>query len=124
MLYMPYYSNIRFFYKKTICLERKNKMKTLKDYINEQMENEEFRNEYEKLQPEFEIIRAIVEARNSRHLTQKELSVLTGINQADISKIENGTRNPSLNMIKRLAEGMNMRLELNFIPKEKTKNIC
>jgi transcriptional regulator with XRE-family HTH domain len=99
-------------------------MKTLKDYINEQMENEEFRNEYEKLQPEFEIIRAIVEARNSRHLTQKELSVLTGINQADISKIENGTRNPSLNMIKRLAEGMNMRLELNFIPKEKTKNIC
>lgn len=52
-------------------------MKTLKDYINEQMENEEFRNEYEKLLPEFEIIRAIVEAGSDRHLTKNELLALT-----------------------------------------------
>lgn len=66
------------------------------------------------------IINAIVEARNSQHLTQKELSKLTGINQADICKIENGSRNPSLSMLKRLADGMNMRLELNFVPKNES----
>ena len=49
-------------------------------------------------------------------MTQKELSEKTGITQADISRIENGTRNPSLNMIKRLAKGMGMRLKLEFIP--------
>ena len=48
-------------------------------------------------------------------MTQKELAEKTGITQADISRIENGTRNPSLDMIKRLAKGMGMRLKLEFI---------
>ena len=65
------------------------------------------------------MIRAVLDTRIRLNLTQKELSKLTGISQADISKIENGTRNPSLNILKRLADGMGMRLELKFIPKEK-----
>ena len=36
--------------------------------------------------------------------------------KADISRIENGTRNPSLSMVKRLAEGLGMQLKLEFIP--------
>lgn len=44
--------------------------------------------------------------------TQKELSELTGITQADISRIENGTRNPSLAMVKRIAAGLGMQLRL------------
>ena len=40
------------------------------------------------------------------------------INQADISKLENGTRNPSLKLLKRLADGMGMDLKLVFTPKE------
>lgn len=46
-------------------------------------------------------IRASVDARTSQNLTQKELSERTGINQADISKLENGTKNPSINLLKR-----------------------
>ena len=49
-------------------------------------------------------------------MTQKELSTKTGITQADISRIENGTRNPSLNMVKKLAQGLGMQLKLEFIP--------
>ncbi|WP_346016440.1 helix-turn-helix transcriptional regulator [Ignavigranum ruoffiae] len=41
----------------------------------------------------------------------------TGISQADISRIENGSRNPSLAMVKRLARGLNMELRLEFLPK-------
>ena len=52
--------------------------------LNEQMQNEEFRKEYEAIQPEMDVIRAIVEARISQNLTQKELSERSGINQADI----------------------------------------
>ncbi|MBQ1873513.1 MAG: helix-turn-helix transcriptional regulator, partial [Succinivibrionaceae bacterium] len=37
---------------------------------------------------------------------------------ADISKIENGTRNPSLNLLKRLADGMGMTLKIEFVPKQ------
>ena len=66
-----------------------------------------------------DVIRAIVDARISQNLTQKELAKRTGINQADISKLENGTRNPSLKLLKRLADGMDMVLKIEFVPKAK-----
>ncbi len=93
-------------------------MKTLNDMLEKQLKDEEFRKEYETIQPEIDIIKALVDARNSLNLTQKELAERTGINQADISKIENGTRNPSLNLLKRLADGMGMVLKIEFIPKK------
>lgn len=88
------------------------------DYLAEQLKDSEFRKEYEAMQPEFDIIRAMVDARISQNLTQKELAERTGIHQADISKLENGTRNPSINLLKRLAEGMGMGLKIEFIPKK------
>ena len=94
-------------------------MKTLNEFLNEQLENPEFKKEYENIQPEMDIIRAIVDARVSQNLTQRELAERTGINQADISKLENGTRNPSLRLIQRLADGMDMVLKIEFIPKSK-----
>ena len=48
----------------------------------------EFRKEWEENQPEMDIIRAMADARISQNLTQKELAERTGINQADISKLE------------------------------------
>ena len=78
-------------------------MKTLNMYLNEQLQNDAFRKEWEENQPEMDIIRAMADARISQNLTQKELAERTGINQADISKLENGTRNPSLRLLKRLA---------------------
>ncbi len=72
--------------------------------------------EYDALEPEYDIIQAMIDARKQQNLTQKELSERTGITQADISRIENGTRNPSLEMVKRLARGMGMVLKLEFVP--------
>ena len=85
-------------------------MRTFDDMLAKQLQNEDFRKEYEAIQPEMDVIRAIVEARTSQNLTQKELAERTGINQADISKLENGTRNPSVNLLKRLADRKSTRL--------------
>ena len=93
-------------------------MKTLNDMLSDQLKDDEFRREYEAIQPELDVIRAIVDARTSQDLTQKELAERTGINQADISKLENGTRNPSVNLLKRLADGMGMALRIEFVPKQ------
>ena len=93
-------------------------MKTLNDMLSEQLKDEKFRKEYEAIQPEMDVIRAIVDARTSQNLTQKELAERTGINQADISKLENGTRNPSVNLLKRLADGIGMALRIEFVPKQ------
>ena len=91
-------------------------MKTFEDYKKQQMQDPELVREYEAIQPEMDVIRAIVNARTSQNLTQNELAKRTGINQADISKLENGTRNPSLSMMKRLAQGLGMQLKLEFMP--------
>mgnify|MGYP003413948723 FL=1 len=91
----------------------------LEDIKLELMKDPEFLKEYEAIQPEMDIIRAIVDARIANNLTQKQLAERTGINQADISKLENGTRNPTINLLKRLAEGMDMILKIEFIPKQK-----
>lgn len=92
-------------------------MKTLKQYKKEQMKNPEFVQAYEEIQPEMNIIRAMVDARLSRNMTQKELAEVTGIAQGEISKLENGTRNPSIKLLQRLAEGLDMTLNVSFLPK-------
>lgn len=65
---------------------------------------------------EYDIIRAMIDARLSQNITQKKLVARTWITQADISRIENGTRNSSLSMMKRLAQGLGMQLKLEFMP--------
>ena len=92
-------------------------MITFRDSLNKRMESENFRKEYEDIQPEMDIIRAIVKARKEQQITQAELAARTGINQGDISRLERGTRNPSLNMLKKLASGLGMQLKIEFLPK-------
>lgn len=86
------------------------------DFLEEQLQDPELRQEYEALQPERAIIQAIIDARRQSGLTQKELSERTGIAQGDISKMEKGNANPSLKTLQRLASGMGMILKLEFLP--------
>jgi len=85
--------------------------------LNEQMKDPEFRAEWEAQEPERQIMHAILEGRQNCNLTQEQLAQVTGIDQANISRLENGTANPSLRTLKRLAEGMGMELKLEFVPR-------
>ena len=95
-------------------------MSDLQDLKNELMQDDDFRREYEALQPEMDITRALFDARIQSGLTQSQLSARSGISQADISRLEKGTRNPSLSLLKRLAEAMNSTLRIEFVPKKPT----
>lgn len=98
-------------------------MSEFRELLDQQLQNPEFKKEWDDIQPEMDVIRAMVEARISQNMTQKELAERTGINQADISKLENGTRNPSLKLLKRLAAGMDMELKLVFTPLRKGNKV-
>ena len=91
-------------------------MTKFNDFLKEQLNDSALRTEYEALEPEFTIIQAMIDARKSAGLTQKQLSEKTGIAQADISKLENGNANPSLRTLRRLASGLGMRLKVEFVP--------
>lgn len=89
-------------------------MSEFREFLNEQLKDSEIKAEYDALEPEFAIIRAMIDARERQGLTQKELSARTGIAQADISKLENGNANPSIKTLKRLASGLGCRLKIEF----------
>ncbi|MCD8098887.1 MAG: helix-turn-helix domain-containing protein [Lachnospiraceae bacterium] len=57
----------------------------------------------------------LAEARALTGMTQKQLAEKTGIYQADISRIERGIANPSISTLQRLAEGLEMDLDVRFI---------
>ncbi len=94
-------------------------MSNYKNYKKKALQNPEVKKEYDALTPEYDIIQAMIDARKNQNLTQKELSDRTGITQADISRIEKGTRNTSLEMLKRLAHGLGMQLKVEFIKPSK-----
>ena len=67
---------------------------------------------------EIEIQKAMRKARTEQHITQRQLAAKTGLTQADISRIENGEANPTLQTLKKIADGLGKKLEIRFISDE------
>ena len=55
--------------------------------------------------------------RNRAGLTQKQLAEITKITQSDISKLERGKSNPSIDTLIRLADGIDCNMQITFTPK-------
>ena len=85
------------------------------DFLAEQLQDTKIKKEYDALEAKYVLIESIIRARKERNLTQKELSALTGITQADLSKIENGNANPSLNTLMKLANGLGKKLQVSLV---------
>ena len=84
--------------------------------LKRELKNPEFRREYEKLQPEFAVIRAMIEARIKKGITQKKLAAKLKTKQSVISRLESGRGNPTVRFLQKLAAAFNTRLEINFRP--------
>lgn len=97
----------------------KNRPKTIsfKTLHRKWMKNPKYRYEYEKLAPEFEIARAIIDARIKRKISQEELARRMGTGQAVISRLEGANAKPSLSLIHRLADALELKFELKFTPR-------
>ena len=59
-----------------------------KEFKKELLKDPEFKKEYEKLEPEYKIIRQILALRRKKNLTQEQLAELTGAKQSSIARIE------------------------------------
>ena len=77
----------------------------------EVLKNPKIRAEYNRLQPEFALLRARIE----KGLTQEELARKIGTKQSVISRLESGRANPSVAFLKKLAQALNSDLEIKFI---------
>lgn len=89
--------------------------RTLKEYIAEQMRNPEFRKAWEDLEPEFQVLKAMIKAREKTGISQAELARRVGTKQSVISRLERGAfSKATLETIKKMADALNMRLEIKL----------
>lgn len=81
------------------------------------LEDRQLLDDYNDLKYEYDFLVQLYQARTGNKLTQKQLAVLSGIDQANISKIESGEYSPSLKTMKRLADSLNMDLRIELVPR-------
>ena len=84
-------------------------------YVEQQLKNPEFKEEWDSSKPEYELMRLLVLARSKNKMTQAELARKTGIRQSNISRIENGKCSPNLDTLIKLAKGLNKKIQIQFI---------
>ena len=102
--------------KKTKKFARR-KLMTWEEHRKQLMKDPKVHQACLELQPEFAIIRKVIESRVKKGVSQKELAKRMKTKQSAISRLESGYANPSLNFLQRLAKALNSRLEIRFLPK-------
>lgn len=70
------------------------------------MEDVEFEEKYNRLKPRYELISQIIEARKSMEMTQEELAKRAGTRKSNISRLESGSYNPSLDFLIKIAKSL------------------
>ena len=78
------------------------------------MKDTEFKAEFEKLKPLYELIAQIIDARNQLNLTQEELALRVVTQKSNISRLESGAYNPSLDFIIKVARGLGKEVHISI----------
>ncbi len=78
------------------------------------LKDEEFRIEYEKLRPRYEAIEQIINARKEQNITQAELAKRVGTQKSNISRLESGNYNPSLDFLAKIAESLGKKISVTL----------
>lgn len=84
------------------------------DMKSQLMENAEFEEEYRNLQSRYELVSQIIEARKSMKMTQEELAKLAGTKKSNISRLESGSYNPSLDFLIKIAKSLGKEVHINI----------
>ena len=87
---------------------------TFEDYKREQLKNPDFKQAYDDLEPEYQLIKELINYRNENKISQQKFAELVGMDRADVSKLENGNANPSLKTLKKIAHAMGRKLQISF----------
>ncbi len=87
-------------------------------FLADQMQDPEFRREYEALEPEFAIIKQIIDLRIKRQMSQAQLAQRVGTQQPSIARLEARGRVKNLDYLQRIANALDARVEVRLVPRE------
>lgn len=83
-------------------------------FEQELLKDEEFKIEYENLKPRYDIISQMIQIRNEEGITQEELARRIGTKKSNISRMESGNYNPSLDFLVKIANGLGCTLNIHM----------
>ncbi len=93
--------------------------KRLQEKHEELLSDREYKMAYAELGEEFTVAKALIQARSSANLTQKEVAERMGTTQSVVARMESGKPLPSLRSVIRYAAAVNSRIDLRLVQAEK-----
>lgn len=90
------------------------KLYTLQDDLKKRLKDPEFKKAWEESEAEYQVSRALIAARLKKKISQGELAKRANTTQAVISRLENMTANPSVGLLQKIAQALNLKLKLQF----------
>lgn len=85
-----------------------------RDFIEEMKKDEKFRVEYERASLLIDFARELISLRKSKGLTQEQLANLVGTKKSNISRIERGLQNLSVEMMIKIANALGTKLNISL----------
>lgn len=92
----------------------KRNIYTLQDHIKESLKDPLFKKAWEESEAEYQVSRVLIAARVKRKISQQELARKANTTQAVISRLENMTANPSVGLLQKIAQALNLRVKIQF----------
>ena len=87
---------------------------TFKKFKNKALKNPGVSKEYEYLNPEYEVIKTIINHRIKRDWSQTQLAEAIGSRQPVISRLEKGLGNPSIQTLQKIATALDLSLKVSM----------
>ncbi len=96
-------------------MNRKNRKSTnYEDFKAQLLQDSKVRQEYEALEPQFNLLKQIIARRNELNLSQTQLAKRVGTEQSAISRFENGDVNATVKTLHKIAKALGADLEITL----------
>ena len=90
------------------------KIYTLQDDLRKRLKDPEFRKAWQESEAEYQVSRSLIAARIQRKISQQQLAKEANTTQAVISRLENMTANPSIGLLQKIAQALNLKVKIQF----------
>lgn len=87
---------------------------TFKQFRDKALKNQGVKTEYDALEPEYEVVKTIINQRIKRGWSQAQLAEAVGSRQPVISRLERGEGNPSLSTLHKIAKALDLSLQISM----------
>ena len=90
------------------------KLLTFDQYFKNSLNDLEFKKLWEQSKPKYELSRQLIKKRLEKKMSQGVLAKKSGTTQAVISRLENSTFNPTVELLERVSAGLGSKLTLSI----------